>query len=845
MEVRNPRLILALSGLLAFPALAQEDTPVVTDDGSIIQGGQPSGQPEAAPPNRPIPVRPSRAQPPAAQPVGVPNGTGNQPGTQPGSRPPGETEIPQPEGGKVTLSAFSEGVDIRTLVEYVAGTLKVNIAVDPSLAGTVVLNAPVSVPMADLLVLLNALLEQNNFAMTHDPLTGWYRIFPTANVPVGTSPGPLATTVVIRTPNIRASTVKAMLDLQMINQVPRVVAMDDIGIIIATDTPRRLRMIQDLVASVVAEMSLDYLRFELRYVSAADARKRALELIGRAPTGGLEFTGNAVNPTQPRGSLDNLDERLFAAPQGNALIFRGRPDEGAHVRSVLDVIDAPGNLSGKRYNTGTATTSIAAVAETTGLGSVMRIAAQTDPAAQANLQFNPATGQYGLPQPSGGGSRLVVDEDRGVIIYYGTTEQHEEFARLVAELDLGSDVVVIRRYRLKHRKAEEIQELLQALITGQAPAKEGEGGLLPSAGSSPAAQPRPTGIAGQAIPEGAGISLEGSDNMFVIADATNNQVLVRAPLKIQDQFSKLIQELDHRLAQAYLQAQVVAVTWTDTQRLAFETQLINAAGHGGALQTNFGLSAPATGGTFVDPRLVATGLAGITGAVIRSEYVPIIINALTTEADGRVLSSPRLLVNDNKKATLDSKDLQPTTRLSQGDQSTIQSFDGYQEAGTILVITPQISDGYINLDLEIELSSFTGPATDILPPPKQENKITAERVSVPDGRTVVVGGITLDSETNRVRKIPILGDLPGFGVLFRDTQIEGRSTTLYVFLTPRIVGESNFEDLSLMAKGPQDEVSLSPNLPEIPLQIIPILPTPIPAETGARPGEVRREGRGG
>lgn len=840
MEVRQIAWMVAAAGLgLGSSVRAQDDGTTVTDDGSVVQPQPATNQPTRQPVNRPG----------GRQPGARPATAGGQPALNPPGRvQPGEGEggavqpesLPQPEGDAVLLSAFSEGVDIRTLVEYVAGVMKVNVAVDPSLSGSVVLNAPVRVPMDSLLVLLNALLEQNNFAMTHDALTGWYRVVPQSSVPVGLSPGPLGTTVVIRTPNLRPSTVKAMLDLQMINQVPRVVAMDDIGILVATDTPGRLRMIQDLVDTVIASMDLEYIRFELRFVSAADARKRALELIGRLATGvSPDFAGNAAGGA-PRGTLDNLDERLIVAPQGNALIFRGREEEGAHVRGVLDVIDAPGNLVGKQYATGSSTRSIAAVAETTGLGSVMKITAEMDPNQLFQQQINQAAlGQLGLQQASGGGSRLVVDEQRGVIVYYGTPDQQEEFSRLVEELDLGSDVVVIRQYRLRHRKAEEVQELLQALITGQKPPTE-EGGLLPSAGNvlNPG-QPQPAFV-NQAVPEGAGVSLEGAEGMFAIADVTNNQLLVRAPLKLHDQFERLIDELDRRRPQAYLQAQVVAVTWTDTQRLAFETQLINAAGHGGALQTNFGLSN--AGATFVDPRTVATGLAGITGAVIRSEYVPIIINALTTEADGRVLSTPRLLVNDNKKATLDSKDLQPTTSLSQGDQSTLQSFSGYEEAGTIMEITPQISDGYINLDFMIELSSFTGPATDVLPPPKQENKITTEQVSVPAGRTVVVGGITLDSETNRVRKIPILGDLPFVGVLFRDTALEGRSTTLYVFVTPEIAGEANFEDLFILAKGPQEDVALSPRLPVLEPQIIPINPGPVEVPARSRPGEVIREG---
>ena len=129
---------------------------------------------------------------------------------------------------------------------------------------------------------------------------------------------------------------------------------------------------------------------------------------------------------------------------------------------------------------------------------------------------------------------------------------------------------------------------------------------------------------------------------------------------------------------------------------------------------------------------------------------------------------------------------------------------------------PQISEGgYLRLKYEAELSSFTGAVTQGLPPPSQNNNVKADAVTVPSDFTIVVGGLTYDSTTKNYDRIPGIGDIPIIGRLFGDTKDNKRKTTLYIFMTPRIMRDPNFMDMKLMTEGPQAKSSISKHLPDL------------------------------
>lgn len=798
---------------LAVPAVAQEKP----------RGNEPGRpatknfeQPKVAPRGNPqaVPV-PSAVQPAPAV----------QPGAQP-TQPAGPLESAGDE--MVTLSAFTEPVSLASLVDMVAETLQINVATKGDVPGTVVFNAPVPVKKSELIRLLDQLLEQQGWTITKDKF-GFYTVAPAMDVrPIVESD--LPTTRVFSIPNIRPSSLKTAIEGQFMGNpqgggVRQYTYIDELGVIVATDTPRKLEAIQDIINQITQHYrNQSNIRLELTYIAAPVARERALQLIGQIAQPLRSDPNQQVQQVQnfnPQGggqvgALSNLGDRLTVDPQGNALIFRGLEEEIDGVRKLLSIIDRPNTLVPRQYFAGSSAKQIADLARGQGLGEVTTIARN-----QGQMYNFQQEGLLGAQRTTTiGGPVMVVDESSGNIIYYATAEQQERLAALIKELDTKAERIVLETYKLRNSDAEDVADILNNLINNSQPL--GTSAILPGGG---AAQPVTRRASRAPVnPDGSTSSYDESfgfdPDSFVIADISNNQVIVKARAGQQREFQRLIQKLDQRKPQVYVEAMIVAVTTEDTLRTAFETQLINANGTGGLLNTNFGLgSFGTTGQPLLSPKTVASGLTGFTAAIIKSDHVPIVMRALANETRSRIISSPQLLIDDNEEAEVASIDSRPvqTIRTGTGNTTTdIITSDREIEAGTTLKVTPRISDGgYVRLKYDIELSSFTGEGTNNLPPPRQRNNIKSESVTVPHDATVVVGGLVLNTDTKSVAKVPLLGDIPLAGLLFQDRNKGDRKTTLYVFLTPRILRDPNFEDIRLLSRGPQSASQLSAEFPTL------------------------------
>ncbi|MCC6428074.1 MAG: hypothetical protein IT435_14790 [Phycisphaerales bacterium] len=870
---------------VAGPAMAEWNQPVA-----------PAGRPAPAPARRPPPdpnAAGSVVRPPGSASPNQPAEAGAEPAvqpvTQPGEQPPQQptdqlppqpqpgAEPPLPVGDDVELSAFTEPVELTTLIDYVARALNINITVKGSLAGSVVFNAPVKVSKSRLLALLDALLEQQNYTITYDPDAQFYSVHPSAEVPIKLSDAEGATTRIFTTPNVRPSALKTAIDAQMGNplsipgQAPQpgqsrqYAYIDELGVIVATDSPRKLAQVESLILRLLAEYAKEeYIRMELTHIAAPVARERALQLVGQGSKSSAGQDINILIQQQQQGlaqgggrtGFDNMGDRLTIDPQGNALIFRGLPEEIQQVKTVLAVIDVPSKLMPRSHEVGKAARPIAEIARQRGLGEVTQIAdtRKQDPNNPYGFQGggltfqDPNQSNQQKQQSTTGGPVMVVDETRGIIVYYGTEEQQEALKALVDVLKTDDDRIVFRDYKLKNAKADDVAQIILGVLNNQTPAitPESSGDEEGGAGSGLSGYNRSSSLFGDSSggnrrntstyrPTSSGIStgeeglsIENAEDIFIVSDQAHNQLIVKAPIRDQESLARLITKLDLRRPQVYLEAKIVVVTWSDDLRLAFETQLINAGGTGGVLNTNFGITT-GSGANVLTPKTVP-GLAGLTAAIIKSDMVPIVMNALETEVDGRLLSTPQVLVDDNEPATIKSTDKQPTTTttIGSGGNPNTTTFNDYVEAGTELKVTPAISDaGYIRLKYEINLSSFTGSGSNGIPPPILDNNLTANSVTVPSDATVVLGGLTFDSDSTTSEGVPILKDIPILGLLFQDLSKTKRKTTLYVFLTPRIMRDPNFADQRLLSAGPQAEVDLPSSIPELKPAFIDVFDTPL------------------
>ena len=251
-----------------------------------------------------------------------------------------------------------------------------------------------------------------------------------------------------------------------------------------------------------------------------------------------------------------------------------------------------------------------------------------------------------------------------------------------------------------------------------------------------------------------------------------------------------------------IESALIELTGTDFRDLGVEWALGDVTGSGGFGVTGFGLSdIDLTTGV----RTPNEPTGGIVAGILSGNDVnlPFLLAAAARTTGANVLNVPSILVNNNGSAKVTTKDEQPTTTITQnggggGGSGTQENFAGFQEAGITLEISPSISASrYLRLDISLRVSNFVGSfsSATTIPPPRvtREMKTT---VNVPDGDTMVIGGVISDAEQKTRQGVPWLMDLPIIGALFRHDSDTDSRTTLYFFVTPHILRDPDFADLA-------------------------------------------------
>jgi len=430
------------------------------------------------------------------------------------------------------------------------------------------------------------------------------------------------------------------------------------------------------------------------------------------------------------------------------------------------------------------------VADTlTDLLEASRRAAQTRGAQVAQAQG--ATGQLQTGQTE---SKIMVDARTNSLLVMAMPDDMPRIKELVARLDV--DIVQGERtyhiYNLENVDAEELSETLDTFIRDAS--RVTPGGATRAQGQGQAA--------------GAASSSQRNE-IVVVADKATNSLLIAANRTRYEEVLDLIRRLDQRQDQVLIETALIELTGQDSFQLAVELGLaeISGAGNGGFGVSSFGLSTfeDTNGDGVPDVRMpnLFGGAApdGITAGIIQGDdfSLPVLVSALQTRRDTNVLNVPSVLVNNNKSAKVISKDEQPTTTITATgglNGQTQENFNEYVEAGITLEISPTISASrYLRLNISLEVSTFIGAVSGAIPPPKVTRTINTQ-VNVPDGDTMVVGGIITDNLGKTKSSVPWLGDIPILGYLFSDTSESQNKTTLYFFVTPHIMRDRDFADLA-------------------------------------------------
>jgi type IV pilus assembly protein PilQ len=299
---------------------------------------------------------------------------------------------------------------------------------------------------------------------------------------------------------------------------------------------------------------------------------------------------------------------------------------------------------------------------------------------------------------------------------------------------------------------------------------------------------------------GGGKSILSKRGSAVMDPRTNQLFVTDIPAKLDD-IRKLIQRTDIASRQVLIEARIVEANDTFSRnlgaKLGFGVQhpnvndpaLGNAAVFGGQQLTVLP-NAASIGGNSVN--LPAAGLNGATvGSVAltlfnaaATRFISLELSALESDGKGKVLSSPRVITADQLKATIEQgTELPYQTATSSGATSL-----AFRKANLKLEVVPQITpDGNVILDVDVNKDTV-GQQT--LQGFAIDTKHVKTQVLIENGGTVVIGGIYIQQDRDTVTQVPLLGDIPVLGNLFKTTSRTNDKTELLIFLTPKILNDT-------------------------------------------------------
>jgi general secretion pathway protein D len=293
---------------------------------------------------------------------------------------------------------------------------------------------------------------------------------------------------------------------------------------------------------------------------------------------------------------------------------------------------------------------------------------------------------------------------------------------------------------------------------------------------------------------------------MIVPDQQTFSLIVYASRKNQEWISKLITTLDRRRPQVLIDVTLVEIRKTDefNYDLNLVTSLPDLVQTGGQTGSFFAgdktvverLLEPGATSQFADLQVNAGDATGFYADI----HVNTLLKAMRQKNYGRVLAKPKVLVNDNETGTIKTTDTTyvikktsiPVTSGSAGSQNTlIETAIDYSpyDAGITLEITPHISTGrLLRLDINLTRSDFTLVTGE--KPPDQTSSDINTVVTVPDGSTIILGGMLRLNQSKGGKKVPILGDLPIVGVPFRSIANSDIESKLYVFVKAEVIRPS-------------------------------------------------------
>jgi general secretion pathway protein D len=539
---------------------------------------------------------------------------------------------------------------------------------------------------------------------------------------------------------------------------------------------------------------------------------------------------------QLRGVLGN-----FISPQGadlqaippDTLIIT---DIGLNIRRIERMIDAIDKVGGgdmvrlvqiRFASAKDVADKVNQIFQVQGTGKAARRTLLSTPAAPATRATPRVTPTPAAPQAGGAVevsvSKVLPDERTNKLIVIADEKSYQRILELVEQLDVPtSGEGGIHVVFLKNANAEEMATTLSNLAQGQAAAKKVTPAAPPGVQYPTGARPVPTATPQPQQPGGETAVLFAGD-VKITSDKTQNALLVQASGADFAAMSRLIEKLDRARRQVFVEAVIMEVNLNDETQLGVGAHYavpFKYKGDNGVipLVSQPGRVSSLNLGSVIQLGGFLTGFAGPVSAELKDlglgnlSTLGILVQALQSNSDVNVLSTPHLLATDNEESEITvgqnvpfqagyapqglSNLLSGTTTgttgntigniLGTGGLSSLYAPIQRQNVELRLKIKPQVNEGG-NIRLTIEEQTEEIASNDPQLGPTTAKRSVKTQIVAKDASTIVIGGLIQDRSVRSVKKIPFFGSLPILGWLFRDTTTTKQKTNLLLFLTPYII----------------------------------------------------------
>ncbi len=711
---------------------------------------------------------------------------------------------------------FPEGVAVKVLIDYVSDRLGKNILYDEGVGQKrVTIRCPVGVPAESLMGFLRITLKMSGCSLVDAEEKGWLKVIANKDFLEATKDVKDDTGVLADAEGMEVLTQVFQLKHAIPEEVAKSIkpflskpggdcfSIASADALIVTDYASNIRRIAEIISMVDRPGG----QVEVIFVSLQNTEPGALatSLTSLLQKKDAMEAGDASKTSRRRSRGGASGSGVVAFPQTNRIAVIVEPWNKAEVMNFIKILDSPSDAKKQKYRF-----------EYVSPGRIMKLI--------DSVYGEEFKGRY----------QSAFDDESGLLLVSGPEKLHVQIEALKKELDVAENDPLhreIKFYVIKNAMATDVLATIEALdlgavfkesILNQEAVKSGLAAESftgpnnpPPAMDKPLPRPpafRLTEESNKTSPTYKATSESSGDKPLTVvtADLNTNSIIVIAPATLQAMYAKLIEGLDKRRPQVLVE--VTMATMDKAESLSLGVELLKAGTMGASEYltfTSFGLSTPdlTTGSLALNPG------TGFNGTVINAGVFSAVVRALSTNSHAKVVSSPRILVNDNATAQLTSIQEQPYTSVNASETVSTTSFAGYASAGSTLTVTPHISEGeHLNLKYTITLNSFSGEGSEGVPAPRQTNELTSE-VTVPDGYVVVVGGLKRQDVSRSKTKVPLLGDIPYFGELFSRTDNSDSESVLFVFIRPVILRDDEFKSLKYISEIHLEKAKLDGNYP--------------------------------